>query len=160
MPSVLPLDVSPALGDALAWYQGLGYRHVNRRLRDRPALGPYRTRVQNTIGELDRALQTATALPTGATLYRGVRGWQSRWLDRDSFIDPGYCSTSRSRGGLLRLRLAEPIAGIELADYGGDPGENEILLPRGLRCVVTDRGLEWSEWGAITVVQARLERVA
>lgn len=139
---------------AVRRYTSAGYKAMNRELRR----GNLSDSVRNSVNELDTVFNTpAAVLPDDLTLYRGVKGrfadqleaaHKNRQLVGSVFEDPAYMSTSPNRqvtqafggrqGALFHIeaRSGQKALGVP-TDTSSTFGENEIILPRGSRLLVT-----------------------
>jgi hypothetical protein len=157
----------PQFVGAIREYESrLGY-DLNEALRD-PLIS--KSRYQNTIDSLDKAIETAPPLSEEVIAYRGIKGNGLNFFETlkvgDVFEDKGYVSTtvdagvaqqfgtsgSMYQGLAMRMRLPAGSKGIFPSGYK-DPGredweknadEAEFLLPRGSKFKVTAiRGKVW-----------------
>jgi hypothetical protein len=157
----------PQFVGAIREYESrLGY-DLNEALRD-PLIS--KSRYQNTIDSLDKAIQTAPPLSEEVIAYRGIKGNGLNFFETlkvgDVFEDKAYVSTtvdagvaqqfgssgSMYQGLAMRMKLPAGSKGIfpsgykDLAreDWERNTDEAEFLLPRGSKFKVTAiRGKVW-----------------
>lgn len=145
---------------ALYSYTGSGYESANSKLNSLPPGAPTGS---STIGSIDAAMK-ASPLPEGTTvLYRGFKNpkgvfsksgkWNDvnvagmEWSQRSYSSTSGSLSTAEgfaggNHGVVMRIIIPPEmqVHGIN-AKGGQHPGENEIILERGLRYrIVADYG--------------------
>lgn len=124
---------------ALAYVNGRAFT-INKNLRDG---APQNERDAATQQGLDSALQKST-LPEHTLVYRGV---DSDWGLQvgQTITDKGYVSTALAKevsdefatsagpgGAMFRIRLDAGQRALSMETLGGNPGQSEILLPRGM----------------------------
>lgn len=157
----------PQFVGAIREYESrLGY-DLNEALRD-PLIS--KSRYQNTIDSLDKAIETAPPLSEEVIAYRGIKGNGLNFFETlkvgDVFEDKGYVSTtvdagvaqqfgssgSMYQGLAMRIKLPAGSKGIFPSGYkalGRDDWERnadeaEFLLPRGSKFkVIAKRGKVW-----------------
>lgn len=138
---------------ALLFYQGEGYRTINKALRSNKEPSALSKR---RIEALDSAISKGTA-DSDMTLYRGFNGDPAKLVMGATFTDKGYASTSESstiparmaaarRDGVyarIHVRAGQHLAYVHkvhdqqaTSKYGGDL-EREVLLPRDSTYTVT-----------------------
>lgn len=150
---------APSQQKALYSYTGSGYTAVNTKLNGLPP-GTKKTG-SSTISSIDAAFAAAPPLEGDVILYRGFSSpetvfssgkWNDvnvagvEWSQRSYSSTSGELSTAQSFAGFngVVMRVIIPkemgIKGIN-AKGGQHPGENEIILERGIRYrVVADYG--------------------
>ena len=133
---------------ALKNYTGSGYAALNSPLRsgsfDPEKKGPYLDRVK----ALDKAVAKAEPLPKGTYLHRGMNvAAISHLQPGDSFVDPGFASTSRNpnfhmsqRSTRLHIEEMDPkLKALDVNSVSSNPGEAEVLLQRNTKFTVIRR---------------------
>lgn len=150
---------------ALYSYTGNGFVDVNNALNSIP---PGAKSSSATVTKIDKAMAASPPLEHDVVLYRGFHGpktvfgksgkWNDtnvagmEWTQRSYSSTSGSLSTAQSFGsGGVVMRIIIPkemgVHGIN-AKGGQHPGENEIILQRGLRYrVIADHGLGKGEYG-------------
>lgn len=150
--------------EALSYYAGSGYRDINRARRAREELGvpgpndPIRYgKPETAIRLIDEVLNSAAQLPADIVLYRSVAmtPTELQHIRKTlSFEDFGYASTTRWRRFAERWTIGRDAERskqvVFVINAGGTKGlplyhldevaitdEGEVLLPRGLRFVVS-----------------------
>lgn len=145
---------------ALYDYTGSGYSHVNDTLNSAP---PGAKTSSSTVTKIDKGMAASPPLQHDVVLYRGFKAPKSvfgksgkwndtnvagmEWTQRSYSSTSGSLSTAESFGsGGVVMRIIIPkemnVHGIN-AKGGQHPGENEIILQRGLRYrVVADYGIK------------------
>ncbi len=130
--------------EAAALYSHKGNGVLNSAIRnDRLSEDP---RVEATVKSLDSAI-AKHAMEKDTYVLRGLNGDWARRLhqmlqDGDAFVEPGYTSTSAATpfGSSVLVRIRIPAGANAAPIPTRYPDENEYLLPRGARFVVTGKG--------------------
>lgn len=155
---------APRSNEALSYYAGSGYRDINRALRAMEDIGtpgpndPIRYgKPQTAIRLIDEVMNSAAQLPDDIVLYRSVAITPAELQDirqKLRFDELGYVSTTRWKRFAENWRIgrdAERSKHVVLViNAGRSKGlplyhldevaitdEGEVLLPRGLRFVVS-----------------------
>jgi hypothetical protein len=151
--------------DALTAYKVEGYERINDVLRDPIRLRETLTgfELDETVGiinNLDSAISLAPPLPQAITSYRGVRGSAAERFDSMDigtiFRDDGFVSTTLNEGvaqgfaigggeysvaeqTVIKIISPKGQRGVMLDSFSGELGEEEWLLPRGLKFEVISK---------------------
>lgn len=135
--------------EAINYYSGGNYSTINNELRHNPENADNNNKVKAIDAYLNKSV-----IPKDVTLYRKVSNDYAKILksvimEGCSFIDRGFISTSTHEetwSGSLKMVINVPAGskGAAIKQYSQHKSENEVLLPRNSKLVVTAMDLKTS----------------
>jgi hypothetical protein len=143
-------------------YQGRDYMQIGAYLRHgRYYDEVHKISLDNKVSDIDKLMKIAPALEKPMMVYRGLksnfelRQWVNELNVGDAWIDPSYVSTTANvayarqiadQGIMLQIDAPVGTKGINLNQFLGDKSkvtaEEEYLLPRETKLIVTDKHVE------------------
>lgn len=135
----------------LGYYTGTGYKRFNRSLRNGYSDVPIvKERLQHQVAVLNDLINIQDPTTSETTLYRRMEYRRLELNEGDEFHDKGFVSTSKEEEVIpidmeedslnytfFRITVPPGAQMLDVESVGGDPYENEVILPPGTKFRVT-----------------------